>query len=51
MELLYFNLTEDSSLMLHAIHSLSTGGFLKKPDSTQVLKIHTKKYTKQEKHL
>jgi hypothetical protein len=27
-------MTKDSSLLLHAIHSLSTGGFLKKPDSS-----------------
>jgi hypothetical protein len=30
IEFLDINLTEDSSLLLHAIHSLSTGGFLKK---------------------
>jgi hypothetical protein len=30
MDFLDINLTKDSSLLLHAIHSLSTGGFLKK---------------------
>ncbi len=30
MEFLDINLTKDSSLLLHAIHNLSTGGFLKK---------------------
>ncbi len=30
MEFLDINLTKDSSLLLHAIHSLSTGGFEKK---------------------
>ncbi len=47
-EFLNICLTKDSSLLLHAIHSLSTGGFLKKPDSALVLKLHTKKSTKQE---
>jgi hypothetical protein len=42
MELLYFSLTKDSSLLLHATHSLSTADFQRKPDSTLVLKIHTK---------
>jgi hypothetical protein len=48
MEFLDINLTKDSSLLLHAIHSLSTGGFLKKPETTLVLTIHTKKTAKQE---
>ncbi len=44
MEFLDINLTKGSSLLLHAIHSLSTSGFLNKtPDSTLVLKIHVKK--------
>jgi hypothetical protein len=30
MEFLDINLKEDSSIFLHAIHSVSTGGFLKK---------------------
>jgi hypothetical protein len=30
MEFLEINLTKDSSLLLHPIHSLSTGGFVKK---------------------
>jgi hypothetical protein len=30
MEFLDIKLTKDSSYLLHAIHSLSTGGFLKK---------------------
>jgi hypothetical protein len=30
MEFLDINLIKDSSLLLHAFHSLSTGGFLKK---------------------
>jgi hypothetical protein len=30
IEFLDINLTKDSSLLLHAIHSFSTGGFLKK---------------------
>ncbi len=30
MEFLDINLAKDSSLSLHAIHSLYTGGFLKK---------------------
>ncbi len=30
MEFLDTNLTKDSSLLLHAIHSLSTGGYVKK---------------------
>ncbi len=30
MDFLDINLTKDSSLLLHAIHSLSTDGFLKK---------------------
>jgi hypothetical protein len=41
MKFLDINLTKGSSLLLNAINSLSTGGFL--PDSTLVLKIHTKK--------
>jgi hypothetical protein len=36
MEFLDINLTKDSSLLLHAIHSLSIGG---KPDSTHTKKI------------
>jgi hypothetical protein len=43
MKFLDINLTKDSSLLLHAIHSSSTGGFERKPYSTPVLKIHTKK--------
>jgi hypothetical protein len=42
-EFLDINLTKDSSLLLHAVHSLSTGGFLKKPDSTLVLKLKLKR--------
>jgi hypothetical protein len=45
MDFLGISLTKDSSLLLHAIHaihSLSTGGFLRKPGSTLVLKIYTK---------
>ncbi len=42
MEFVDINFTKDSSLLLHAIHRLSTGRILKKPDSTLVLKIHTK---------
>ncbi len=30
MEFLDINMTKDSSLLLHAIHSLSAGGILKK---------------------
>jgi hypothetical protein len=30
IEFLDMNLTKDSSLLLHVIHSLSTGGFLQK---------------------
>ncbi len=47
-EFLDINFSKDSSLLLHDIHSLSTGGFLKKPHSTLVLKLHTKKSAKQE---
>jgi hypothetical protein len=45
MEFSDISVTKDSSLFLHAIHavpSLSTGGFLRKADSTLVLKIYTK---------
>ncbi len=31
MKFLGITLTKDSSLLLHAIHSLSIGGFLEKP--------------------
>jgi hypothetical protein len=36
MEFLDINLTKDSSLLLHVIHSISIGGFVRKPDSTLV---------------
>ncbi len=42
------NLTKGSSLLPDAIHSLSTGEFYKKPYSSVVLKLHTKKSSKQE---
>jgi hypothetical protein len=48
MELLDSNLTKDSSLLFHAIHSLSTGGFFRKPISILVLKYIQKKFAKQE---
>jgi hypothetical protein len=34
MEFLDINLRKDSSLLLHAIHSVSTDGFLKKENQT-----------------
>ncbi len=40
MEFLDINLTKDSSLLLNAIHSLSTGGFLRKLNSILDLKMH-----------
>jgi hypothetical protein len=43
-EFLDINLTKNSSILLYAIHSLST----RKTDSTLVLKILTKKSAKQE---
>jgi hypothetical protein len=43
LEFLEINLTKNSILLLHAIHSLSFGGFFKeKPDSTLVVKICSK---------
>ncbi len=36
------DLTKDSSLLHHAIHRLSTGGFLKKTRLHSGIKIHTK---------
>ncbi len=49
MEFLDINLTKDSSLLLHAIFTVySTGGFYRKPYSTEVLKLHTIKSAKQE---
>ncbi len=39
MEFLDISLTKDSSLLLHAIHSLSTGGFLRKSNSTLVFSV------------
>jgi hypothetical protein len=46
MEFLEINLTKNLSLLVDAISS--TGGFYRKPHSTLVLKIHTKKSAKQE---
>ncbi len=42
MEFLDNNLKKDSSLLLHAIHSLSTGGRIFKENQILVLKIHSK---------
>jgi hypothetical protein len=42
MEFLDFNLTKDSNLLLHAIHSLSTGGFLNKIRLKMRVEIETK---------
>jgi hypothetical protein len=46
MEFLDISVAEESSLLLHAIQRLSTGGFLR-PYSTLVLKTRTKKSAKQ----
>jgi hypothetical protein len=45
MEFLDINLTQDSSLFLHAVHSLCTGEFLKKSKLFSGFKntVHTKK--------
>ncbi len=50
MEFSDINMKKDSSLLFHAIHSLSTGGFIKENHTLlcMVLKIHTKKSAKQE---
>ncbi len=48
MEFLEINLTKDSSLLLHAIHSLFHWRIFKKMYSSLVLKILTKKSTKKE---
>jgi hypothetical protein len=48
MEFLDISLTEDSSLLLHAIHSLFTGGFLKKTGLFFGFKNTYKKIRKQE---
>jgi hypothetical protein len=42
MEFSDINSTKDSSLLLDAIHSLSTGGFLKKTRLYSVFNIHKK---------
>jgi hypothetical protein len=42
------SLTKNLSILLHAIQSFSSGGFLKKTDSTLVLKIRTQKSAEQE---
>ncbi len=48
IEFLYINLTKDSSLLLHAIFTVSsTGVFYRKPYSTLVLKHHTVRSAKQ----
>jgi hypothetical protein len=48
MEFLDINLTKDSSLLLHAIHSPFYRRILRKPYFSLVLKILTKKSAKQE---
>ncbi len=48
MEFLDIDLAKDSSLSLHAIHSLSTGGFLKKTRLYSGFKNTYKKLLKQE---
>jgi hypothetical protein len=48
MEFLDINLTKDSNLLLHAIHSLSTGRFLKKFRLYSGFKNTYKKSTNQE---
>jgi hypothetical protein len=42
------NLTKDSSIFHHAIHSVSSGGFLKKTRLYSGFKKHAKKSVKQE---
>ncbi len=44
MEILEINLTKDSSLLLYAIHNVSTGGFLKKTRLYSGLKNTRKKH-------
>jgi hypothetical protein len=48
MEFFDVNLTKDSSLFLHAIHSLFYWRIYREPNSTLVFKTHTKKSAKQE---
>jgi len=48
IDFLDIDLTKYSSLLLHAIRSLSTSGFLKKTRLYSGFKIHTKKSAKQD---
>jgi hypothetical protein len=48
LEFLDISLTKDSSLLLHAIYSLSTGGFLKRMRLYSGFKNTDKKSAKQE---
>ncbi len=48
MEFWDINLTKDSGIFLHAIHSVSTGGFLKKTRLYSGFKNTCKKSAKQE---